>query len=193
MAKERAIFSYRTLITRLEGRMATKLAKTQGQNTEFDVPTRLGPEQIAQFIRDGYVVVPGLLPAPLAVSVRRRIEEALGMSPDDPATWTGPKVPYQLHALTTPCRTAEVEAAAAELVGPHFLRGQCFSPYLDALALDPIVYGYIPVLTYPQPGPPAFVPPNGFHIDGIHTATLLPDKHYLVILAYLSDTAAYGG
>jgi hypothetical protein len=153
----------------------------------------LSPAQKEQFIRDGYVVVPGLLSADVVASVRHEIETALGLDPDDAATWKGPTVAYQIHALTTPCRTAELEAAASELVGPHFLRGECFSPYLDSLGLDPVVQGYIPVLNYPRPGPPKFVKPNGFHIDGIHTATLWPDKHYLVILAYLSDTPEYGG
>jgi hypothetical protein len=153
----------------------------------------LSPAQVTQFIQDGYVRVPGLLPAGVAASVREQIAQALGFSPTDPATWTGPKVPHQTHPLTTPCRTAELEAAAAELVGSDFLPGQCFSPYLDALGLEPVVQGYLPVLTYPEPGPQRFVRPNGFHIDGIHTATFWPDKHYLVILAYLSDTAEYGG
>jgi len=49
------------------------------------------------------------------------------------------------------------------------------------------------VLTFPTPGPPRFEPPKGYHIDGLHLTTLWPDKHYLIVFAYLTDVAEHGG
>ena len=57
-----------------------------------------------------------------------------------------------------------------------------------------VLRGFIPVLSFPRPGPPAFEPPtSGYHIDGMHAVTVWPDKFFLVVFAYLSDTADYGG
>ena len=152
--------------------------------------------QRAQFVREGYVKVSGLIPPAVVAQTRERLWDALGMSPEDPRTWPEEAVtfPYQAHPLTAPCRTSRLEAAAAELVGPHFLRGECYSPVLAARTGSPMTPGFIPVLNFPRPGPPAFVPPtSGDHVDGMDTVTLWPGMLSLIVFAYLTDTAAYGG
>jgi len=80
------------------------------------------------------------------------------------------------------------------LVGPCFVRGLCHSPYLESQGVAPaIMPGYIPVLNFPAPGPRQFQRPSGYHIDGMHLTTLWPEKHFLVVFAYLTDVAEYGG
>lgn len=149
-----------------------------------------------QFVRDGFVVVRGLIPEDLARRTREALLEALRIAPGDPATWEGKNVTADLAAiaLTESCRTEGVEAVAEQLAGPGFLRGLAFSPFLDARGIRPAtIRGYIPVLRFPEPGPREFVQPRGFHIDGMHATTLWPDRHFLVVFAYLTETAEYGG
>ena len=154
-------------------------------------------EQRRQFIRDGYVRVSGLIPASLVSSTQTGLLERMGVSPDDPDTWAGRAMSTDPDAIafTEACRTPLIEAAAAELVGPDFIPGVTYSPFLDSRGMSPATLrGFIPVLSFPRPGPPAFEPPtDGYHIDGMHAVTAWPEKFFLVVFAYLTDTAAYGG
>jgi hypothetical protein len=140
--------------------------------------TPLSQAQVEQFVRDGFVRVPALIPPDVVASSRRQMWDALRIDPDDGATWPEEPilVPHQVNALMAPCRTAAIEAVAEQLVGPHFRRGGGFSP----------------VLNFPRPGPREFVP-MGFHIDGIGESTLWPVHRYLILLAYLTETTEYGG
>lgn len=156
----------------------------------------LSAEQKQQFIQDGYIVMPGLLAAELASTTREKLLAALEIVPEDATTWDGKAVPSDLGivALTAPCRTAEIEVVARQLVGPDFIPGLSYSPYLESKGLRAMLKnGFIPVLNFPVPGPREFVPPDGYHIDGMHLTTTWPGKFSLVIFAYLSDTAEYGG
>lgn len=156
----------------------------------------LSTQQVDQFVRDGYTVARGLLPPSLVTTTRERLVPAMGVDPADPLTWPGRNLSTDaaVLAITAACRTAEVEAIAAQLVGPHFQRGLCHSPYLEQKGITPaLIPGYIPVLSFPQSGPPRFQPPTNYHIDGMHLTTLWPDKHFLIIFAYLTDVVAYGG
>jgi hypothetical protein len=155
--------------------------------------------QTEQFVREGYVKVPGLIPAEIVESTRADLRTARAITPDDPSTWAGkPAVPDDLAVIarTEPCRTEGVEYVAQELVGPDFIRGLCRSPFLENRGVEPAtVRGYIPVLNFPSAGPHTFERPGwgGYHIDGMHLATLWPVWHYLVVFAYLTDTPDYGG
>lgn len=150
-----------------------------------------------QFIREGYVRVSGLIPAGLVQTTHEGLLDRMGVCPYDPDTWEGKAMSTDsgVIALTEPCRTAGIEAAATELVGPDFLPAVTYSPFLDSRGVSPpLLRGFIPVLSFPQPGPPVFEPPTaGYHIDGMHAVTLWPDKFFLVVFVYLSDTAAHGG
>jgi hypothetical protein len=138
----------------------------------------------------------GLLPPEVVASTREELLAALEINPHDPATWQGKAVSADLQAiaLTEGCRTEAVEAIAEQLVGPHFMRRLCHSPYLEARGVEPaVIAGYIPVLNFPTPGPREFQKPGGYHIDGMHLTTLWPGKFCLVVFAYLTDVAEYGG
>jgi len=157
---------------------------------------RLSEAQTRQFIEDGYTVARGLLPPDLVAGTREALLAAMGIHVDDPETWDSKSVSDDLGAiaLTEPCRTAEVEAVAEQLVGPSFVPGLCHSPYLEARGVAPaLIRGYIPVLNFPRPGPRQFQKPSGYHIDGMHLTTLWPVKHFLVVFAYLTDVVEYGG
>ena len=155
---------------------------------------RLSDAQREQFVQDGYVIVPGLLPPEAVATVRDRLLEATGQRQDDPATWNrSATVLFDLCPLTTPCWTDELLRVSAELAGPHIERTKLFSPYRESQGLDPYTEGYVPVLNYPTPEPPEFEEPTGYHLDGMHRVTLFPKLLYLVVFAYLTDVPAYGG
>src|SRR5688572_31735428 len=172
------------------------------QNHDFErggsslMTAQISEAQKQQFIHDGYLIARGLLPEKTVTDTRDRLLKALEIEEKDPATWAGKGVsanPMAI-ALTVPCRTDDVEAIAEQLVGPHFARGLCHSPYLESRGVSPAtVQGYIPVLNFPTPGPREFQKPTGYHIDGMHLTTLWPVKHFLVVFAYLTDVADYGG
>ena len=157
----------------------------------------ISPQQRAQFIQDGYVRVSGLIPTETVQATHAGLLERMGVSPGDPATWAGRAMSTDPNAIafTEPCRTPAIEAAAVELVGSDFIPGVTYSPFLDSQGVSPaILHGFIPVLSFPKPGSPSFEPPtSGYHIDGMHAVTVWPEKFFLVVFAYLSDTADYGG
>jgi hypothetical protein len=159
---------------------------------------RQGPvssEQRETFIRDGYLQLRGLIPPEVVASTRTRLLSAMEIDPEDPATWAGKALSSdsRVIALTEPCRTPAVEAVAEALVGPSFAREICFSPYLESKGLPPVMRGFIPVLKFPTPGPREFQKPQGYHIDGMDRTSLWPTTLFLVVFAYLGDTAEYGG
>ena len=160
-------------------------------------PPILSAEQRKQFIRDGYVRVSGLIPSDVVQDTRAGLLPRMGVHPDEPDTWVGRAMSTDPDAIafTEVCRTPAIEAVASELVGLDFLPGVTYSPFLDSRGVSPATLrGFIPVLSFPQPGPPVFEPPtDGYHIDGMHAVTVWPGKFFLVVFAYLSDTAAWGG
>src|SRR5690349_18571769 len=158
----------------------------------------LTQEQIRRFIRDGYVVVRGILSPQTVAQTRAHLFARLGIDPNDPATWQDkPTFPADetAIALTVPCRNAAFEQVVEQLVGPHFVRGLTNSPFTDRHFGYPTTRGFIPVLNYPKPGPKTYVPPvSGYHIDGgDQFVTRLPHKNFLAVMAYLTDVREYGG
>ena len=148
-----------------------------------------------QFIRDGYLVVRGLLPPELVAETRNQLCASMEIDLSDPATWAGKaSFPTDLKviATTTPARTPEFEAVVAQLVGAEFLRGTCFSPFLEWNHLPSECRGYIPVLSYPVSGEKC-LSPGGFHIDGGKYVTTYPERYFLAAMAYLTDVGEYGG
>ena len=139
---------------------------------------RLSDAQIGQFIRDGYVVVPGLIGPDLAAQGRQKVWGSIKIDPNNSATW--PEKPIlavtEVFQNMTLCWTPGMDAVAEQLAGPRFARSN----------------GFVPVLNFPGPGPQEFQA-RGFHIDGISETTLWPVQRYLILLAYLSDTTEYGG
>ncbi len=134
----------------------------------------------ASFISDGWFVVRGLVPRDVALTTRAALFCEIGESPDDPSTWKRVSVLWGNTLVGMPCRVPAIEALAEALVGPDLRR-------------DAANFGLVPVLKYPEPGPEAFVPENGWHIDGAERVTLWPDDCYVIPLVYLSDVPAHGG
>ena len=156
--------------------------------------TRLTDIEREQFIREGYVIVRGLLPPDAVATTRDGLLAATGMRQEDPSTWARGTTVFPDHTdLTLTCWTDAMLDCAAELAGPHLSRETVISPYREQQGLDPNMTGYIPVLNYPTPGPAEFQQPTGAHIDGMHRARLFPEFQYLVVFAYLTDVPAYGG
>ena len=157
--------------------------------------TTLTPSQKQQFIEEGYLVVPNLLPAELVEETRRNLCASMEIDPNDTATWAGKaSFPADLNVIATTAiaRTPEFESVVEQLVGEGFLRVVCFSPFLEWNNLPPECTGYIPVLTYPTDGEKQ-IAPTSFHIDGGKYVTTYPERYLLAVMAYLSDVTEYGG
>lgn len=155
----------------------------------------VSPKQREQFIRDGYVVVSGLIPSDIVTSIRQQLCEAIGMKWNDSSTWPTDGRQRGIHIehieLTEPCHTPELAQAAHELLGDTLLAGQRIVCMRAEKGEEPYAKGLTPVLAYPcnegEPGQ------DGFHIDGLSLATLWPDKMLAIALAYLTDTSERGG
>ncbi len=138
----------------------------------------LNKEQIQEFINEGYIVVSGLIPQVIVNSSLKTMWRALKVIEDDPTTWPEENVLtyHEVNHLMAPCRTANLEEIAEQLVGRYFVRAGGFSP----------------VLNFPKPGEKKFEPMY-FHIDGLDELALWPVTRYIVILIYLIETSTYGG
>ncbi|WP_394813924.1 phytanoyl-CoA dioxygenase family protein [Streptomyces litchfieldiae] len=77
--------------------------------------------EIEDFVENGFVRVPGAVPADIADRCRAELWEATGCDPDDPTTWTEPVI--RLGGFATPPFTAAANTpvlheAFDQLVGP---------------------------------------------------------------------------
>ncbi len=160
----------------------------------------LTPEQKQQFIDEGYVRVPGLIDPDVVAAVKRNLLLSVGIDESNPSSWdTSQSLPDADDVLSTtiPARTEAVESVAEQLIGPDFLRGVSFSPFLEWRHKTPVVNrGFIPVLGFPVPSPtepPAWAMPDGFHIDGGGYVVTYPTTNFLAVMVYLSDVPQWGG
>ena len=157
----------------------------------------LSPQQREQFIRDGYTVASDLIAPEIIQSTLDDICQLSGLDPYDKNTWPQHTraILWDALPLTADCFTDELNGAARELLGDFVQPNLCISPFLDKKGDSPFCKGFAPVLAYPENGEKKFVPnwPEGFHLDGIHFASLWPDKMLLIALIYLTDTTEYGG
>ena len=160
----------------------------------------LSPEQKQQFIDEGFLRVPGLISPDVLAAVKRDLLASLSINESDSSTWDGiESLPDDDDVLCTtiPLRTPELESAVEELVGPDFLRGVSFSPFLEWRHKTPVINrGFIPVLGFPTPSPtepPAWKMPEGFHIDGGGYVVTYPTTNFLAVMVYLSDVPTWGG
>ena len=156
---------------------------------------KLTETQKEQFVREGYLVVSGLLPPELVAETLLQLCTSMKIDPDNPTTWVDkPSFPSDKSVLETTiqARTDEFESVVEQLTGSDFLRGVCFSPFLEWNHLPAECTGYIPVLTYPTVGEKN-LEPGGFHIDGGKYVTTYPERYALAVMAYLTDVSEYGG
>ncbi len=156
---------------------------------------QLTEDEKEQFIRDGYVVVKGLLSPEIVAETKDRLCASLGINPNDSTTWVcKPSFPADLEviATTNAARNADFEDVAEQLVGKETLKGVCFSAFLEWNGLKPECEGYIPVITYPTPGEKR-LEPSGDHIDGGKYVTTYPKRYVLAAMAYLTDVSEFGG
>lgn len=154
----------------------------------------LSDEQKAQFIRDGFVIARGLLPDELVHQTREAILNS-EYWPDEEIQKSGVSIPlWNASTPTKVCRTPEVEQIGEELLGPHFLRGVSFHYGKELAGLEAREEGFVPVITFPSSGAPRFEAPSAYHLDGYpDPPTLWPHLLSLIVFAYLTDTADYGG
>jgi hypothetical protein len=81
---------------------------------------RLSSEQIAEFMEHGFVHLPGIVPHQVIAAGQLVIWSDLGMSPDDPSTWTGPVkrlIPSDPRPFAAAFNSDGLFAAFDQLVG----------------------------------------------------------------------------
>jgi hypothetical protein len=161
--------------------------------------TILSAEQREQFIKDGYVVVSGLVPEDVINECRDKICAKLDLSLTDSSTWPQEerKVAVEAFGLASDCHNEKVADVVQELVGEYSLRGKSISSVLDRMGKHPYGRGFGPVLAFPREGEKRFDAEShkgvGYHVDGIHLASLWPKKLAAVAMLYLHDVESYGG
>ena len=140
--------------------------------------------QVAQFVNDGFVIVPGLVDPDRVRTGLKELKNKTGIVPDESKTWpkdkTGMHVTQEGIAIDrTVCISPKLKAVVRELAGP-------------AITNEP---GLSPMLRFPQPGPKQFEP-GGAHIDGTRQGnglTIYPTHFLLLVMAYLTDTDEHDG
>jgi hypothetical protein len=154
----------------------------------------LSDQQKQQFIREGYVVARGLLPNDIVEQTHRAIMTSDAW-PQEGERGGSISVPlWKASQFTKACRTPEIEQVGEELVGSHLLRGACFHYGKETAGLEAREEGFVPVVSFPVSGPRRFEPPDDYHLDGYpDPPTLWPRLLAVIVLAYLTDTADYGG
>lgn len=159
----------------------------------------LTDEQVEQFVAKGYVQIRGALPREAALEAQQflwgKVEEAAGISRNDPATWKEPMVNlrevYRSDAFDR-CNTATFADAIDDLVGEgrvrrRFVHGENASEALPGWGWWPVNFSY-------GADEPWVVPTTGWHWDGIHFRHYVdaPDQG-LLCLCLFSDIGPRGG
>jgi hypothetical protein len=142
----------------------------------------LTPGQIAEYERDGYLLVSGLIPDDVASRAEALMWNALGVTPDDPSKWSPPPQP------------------AGRLEQPEFV-GLYTREFLEAAAQlgggDPVSYqaprSLYPLNTWPTTDTWR---PHGPHIDHAireHGHKTFPLPVRVATMTYLNDVLPHGG
>lgn len=151
--------------------------------------TGLGPDQIDQFIHQGYVALEGAFDPADAAECRALLWQAMGLREDDPAGWTRPVLRLGFHTdppFVRAANTPRLHAAYDRLVG-------------EGRWLAPQGLGTFPV-RFPVAGDPGDL---GWHVD-VSFGTENPDflqwrvnvksrGRVLLMLFLLSDTGPQDG
>ncbi|MBB6049393.1 phytanoyl-CoA dioxygenase family protein [Armatimonas rosea] len=135
----------------------------------------LTPEQRSAFDRDGFLLVPGLIPDELAARAEAAIWAKLGADPCDPATWEGAPVGSS-HDSPEVCAIFSTEMARLvdELCGEA---EPSWQPPRSAFAIN----------IFPQPGPWAHHGPHIDHALERDNFVVFPRPMRLASLLYLTD------
>ena len=140
--------------------------------------------QVAQFVENGFVVVPGLIDPDRVNAGLKELKDKTGIVPDDAKTWPADKAGMHVGQE-----------------GIAFDRSACISPRMEAVVRElagaavTCERGLGYMLRFPQPGPKQFEP-GGAHIDGTRQGnglTMYPTHFHLLAMAYLTDTEACDG
>lgn len=91
-------------------------------------PAIFGPDELARWRRDGYIVLPDAVDGPTCRAAEQAIWHSLGARPDDPAGWYGGPHGHSIwlqlvhhDALRAVRRSARIRAAFAQLWGTNDL------------------------------------------------------------------------
>ena len=146
--------------------------------------THLTQAQVAQFVTDGFVVVPGLVDPDRVGAGLKELKDKTGIVPCDAATWPADKAGMHVGQE-----------------GFAFDRSACVSPRLEAVVRElggaavTCERGLGPILRFPQAGRKRFEP-GGPHIDGTRQGNglaMYPTHFHLLVMAYLTDTEEHDG
>jgi hypothetical protein len=142
----------------------------------------LTAEQQHSYDRDGYLLVPGLIPAETAVAAEAAMWRLLGVSPEEPESWAA--LPRGHGSFDSPelvaCYTPAFLAAAAELAGddPATVRPPCSAYTINI---------------FPQAGPWTWPSPHIDHAIKEHGHHTFPSAFRVATMTFLNDVAPHGG
>jgi len=146
--------------------------------------TTLTPQQVTNFIADGYVLVPKAFQRETAAGLLPHVWARLTEDPNDPATWKNSYAQIEDVIYDGPVKdifTARFCSSVDELVG----RGRWSTRQ---------GFGWV-ILRFPGFAPPVWEPPgSAWHVDGIdYQHHLTSPEIGLVGIEFLSDIKPGGG
>jgi hypothetical protein len=144
--------------------------------------TPLSADQVAQFQRDGFLLVSGLIPSEAAAAAESAMWRCLGVSPGDSASWQ--TVPPGHRSFEEPalvaCYTPAYIAAAAQLAGDD---PSTFRTPTRAYAIN----------VFPRTGEWQWPRPHIDHAIKDHAHKTFPRAFRIAAMTFLSDVEPHGG
>jgi hypothetical protein len=142
----------------------------------------LSSSQRADYDRDGFLLVSGLIPAEMAAAAEEAMWDALSIDRKDPSTWNG--AGGQHRSIPDPRLTAvytdDFLRAAAELSGDE--DPSLFTKRDAAYAIN----------VFPQAGPWQWPKPHIDHAIKEHGHKTFPRAFKVATMTFLSDVPAHG-
>jgi hypothetical protein len=141
----------------------------------------LTPDQHAQYERDGYILVSGLIQDDVAAAAEAAMWRAVGATPGDPASWAGRKYGHERYddpALVAVYTPAFLHAAA-ELAGD------------DVSTIDRPGQAYA-INVFPQQAEWTWPNPHIDHAIKEHGHKTFPRAFRVATMTFLSDVPPHG-
>jgi hypothetical protein len=148
----------------------------------------LSSDQVNRYLRDGYILVSGLVPEDVAARAETHMWRLLRMNPRDRATWEPPPpVPQNFpDPEITAFYTDAVLAAAEQLAEAERPGGEPDAPYVRPKVANALnIFPRSGAWDWPGPHIDHSIPKDG------HRS--FPRAYRMATMAYLSDGAPHGG
>jgi hypothetical protein len=151
-------------------------------NKTVSTATALTEEQAQQYVRDGYLLISGLIPDEISEAAEAAMWRVIGASPEDPASWAGLSAGHSTfdEPALVACYTPAFIEAAARLAGEDPVE---FNPPKRAYAIN----------IMPQQTEWSWPKPHIDHAIKEHGHHTFPRAFKIATMTFLNDVTEHGG